>query len=261
VLAGQQLGPVGVGRLDGVDQLGVLGPRAVPALGGDHPVVPLDPAAHDAGQLGEHRVARDQRDLGVEQVVRGHRAAEVIAVGGGLALGADLPEPGHLPGARGPGREPGRLGLQQRAHVEQLIHLLIGGHVHEGALTGPQVDPPLGLHAVQRLADRLPADPELPGQVGLHHVLAGRQLTADDQVDQRVVNRLAQRHRPLQRADHRRVHQPSCAHAAPPPYTRTQSQFIGDCMQSAIPDFGGRGRRPVRSCSWRRRPSARPAAG
>jgi hypothetical protein len=62
--------------------------------------------------------------------------------------------------------------------------------VHEGALAGPQVDPPLGLHAVQRLADRLPADAELAGEVGLDHVLPGRQLTAHDQVDERVVHRL-----------------------------------------------------------------------
>ena len=57
----------------------------------------------------------------------------------------------------------GRLGLEQRAHVEQLVYFLFGGHMHEGALAGPQVDPPLGLHAVQRLADRLPADPRAAG--------------------------------------------------------------------------------------------------
>ena len=115
----------------------------------------------------------DRRDLGVERVVRGHRAAEVVLLGRRLALGADLAEPGHLHRAGRPGREPGRLGLEQRAHVEQLVHLGVGGHVHERALAGPQVHPAFGLHAVQRLADRLPADPELAGQVGLHHVLAG----------------------------------------------------------------------------------------
>ena len=217
VPAGEQLRPLRVGRLDRVDQVGVLGPRAVPALRGDHSVVPPYPAAHDVGELGEHRVTADHRDLGVEGVVRRHGLAEVISVGRRLPPGADLPEPGHLHGTRRPDREPGRLGLEQGTHVEQLIDFLIGGHVHEGALAGPQVDPAFGFHAVQRLADRLPADPELAGQVGLHHVLAGGQLTADDQVDQRVVDRLPQRYRPLQRADHRRPHGRAFRHVAPSP--------------------------------------------
>src|ERR1700677_1222030 len=88
VLAGQQLGPLRVGRLDRVDQLGVLGPRAGPALRGDHPVVPLDPAAHDVGQLGEHRVAGDHPYLGVERLLRRPRAAGVAVLAGSLAVSA-----------------------------------------------------------------------------------------------------------------------------------------------------------------------------
>src|SRR5690348_18093866 len=49
VLAGDLLGQVGVTRPDGVDQLRVLVPRAVPALGSHHPVVPLHPPSDDVG--------------------------------------------------------------------------------------------------------------------------------------------------------------------------------------------------------------------
>jgi hypothetical protein len=216
VPAGERLGPLRVPGLDGLDHLRVLGPRPVTAGGGHHPVVPLHPAADDVGQFGQHRVAADGRDLGVEGVVGRHGGAEVIRVGGRLPLAADLPQPGQPggparvrpagpvgPAGRAGRRQPARLGLEQRPHVQQFVHFGVGGHVHEGALAGPQVHPPLGLHAVQRLADRLPADAELAGQVSLDHVLARRQLPAHDQVDQRVIHRLAQRHRPLQRADHR----------------------------------------------------------
>jgi hypothetical protein len=180
VLAGQRLRPVRLARLDGLDHLGVLGPRPVTARRGHHPVVPLHPAADDVGQLGQRRVAPDDRDLGVEGVVGRHRGAELAGFGGRLALAADLPQPGQLGGpglrvrARAGRREPGRLGLQQGPDVEQFVDFGVGGDVHEGTLAGPQVHPPLGLHAVQRLADRLPADAELAGEIGLHHVLARR---------------------------------------------------------------------------------------
>ena len=214
----------------------------MPARRGHHPVVPLHPPADDVGELGQHRVAPHRRDLGVEGVVGRHRAAEVVGVRGRLAGAADLPQPGQLGrtdrAAAGRG-EPGRLGLEQGADVQQLIDFGVGGDVHEGALAGPQIHPTLGLHAVQRLADRLPADAELAGEVGLDHVLARRQLPADDQVNERVVHRLAQRHWPLQRTDHRHRHRLPLRYIVLTALPSTHVQFIGDSMQSAIPGFRG----------------------
>ena len=98
-------------------------------------------------------------------------------------------------------RQPGGLDLKQLTHVEQLVHFLVGGHVHERPLVGPQVNPPLRLQPVQRLPDRLAAHPELAGELGLHQVLAGPQPALHHQFHQRLIDRLPQRHRPLHRAD------------------------------------------------------------
>src|SRR5450759_3768232 len=50
VLAGERFGAAGVVGLDRLDQLAVLGPRALPALRGHHPVVPPHPAADIVGR-------------------------------------------------------------------------------------------------------------------------------------------------------------------------------------------------------------------
>ena len=75
--------------------------------------------------------------------------------------------------------------------------------MHEGALAGPQVNPALGLQAMQGLTDRLAAHTQLPGQLGLHQMLAGPQPAPDDELHECLVNRLPQRHRPLNGRDHR----------------------------------------------------------
>ena len=63
--------------------------------------------------------------------------------------------------------------------------------------------PAFRLEAVQRLADRLAAHPELAGQLGLDQVLTGAEPAAHHQLDQGLVHGLAQRHRPRDRVDER----------------------------------------------------------
>jgi tetratricopeptide (TPR) repeat protein/transcriptional regulator with XRE-family HTH domain len=174
VLAGEDLGAVLIMRLNRVDELGVLGPRAVPADRSDQPVVPLHPAAHGVSQVGEHTVPGHGGDLSVELVVRGDCVAQVIRISGLLPLPPQRAQPCHSGRVRIAGREPGGLHLEQLAHVEQLVYLRVGGDVDEGTLTGAEVHPAFGLHAVQRFPDRLPADPELARDIGLHQVLARR---------------------------------------------------------------------------------------
>ena len=62
----------------------------------------------------------------------------------------------------------------------------------ECAEGGPQIHPTLTLHALQRFPHRLPADPELGGQLVFDEVLARLQLARDDHLDEDVVHRLAQ---------------------------------------------------------------------
>jgi hypothetical protein len=73
--------------------------------------------------------------------------------------------------------------------------------VYEGPLARPQVDPAFGLQPVQGLAHRLPADAQLPGELGFHQVLAGPEGAGHDQLDQSLVHGLPQRHRPRDRPD------------------------------------------------------------
>jgi hypothetical protein len=119
----------------------------------------------------------------------------VVGSDGGLAAPADLAQPRDGLGGGAPGGEPGRLGLQQPADDEQLVGLLHGGGVHEGALARAQVDPAVVLEPLQGLADRLARDAQGHRELVLHQVLAGAQLAADDHVEDRVVGALAQRHR------------------------------------------------------------------
>lgn len=109
------------------------------------------------------------------------------------ALLLQLPEPFDVLGLRVLGGELGRVGLQDRADAEQLGGLLLGGGVHEGALGGTEVDPAVGLEALEGFADRLAADTEVFGEFGFDEVLAGLEGAADDQFGQRVVDGLAQR--------------------------------------------------------------------
>jgi MFS family permease len=203
VSAGKQLGARFVVRRYRVDQLGVLGPGAAAAQRSGHPVVPLHAAAHAGSQGRQHRITGDDRHLCMESMVRQRGRAQVTGLDRGVAVRPDGPQPGHSDGIGIARRQAGRLGLQQLTHVQQLIHLGAGGHVHVGTQAGAQVDPALGFHPVQCLADGLAADPELTREVGLHQVLARLQVAAGDQVDQRVVYRLAQRYRSLNWADHR----------------------------------------------------------
>jgi hypothetical protein len=84
--------------------------------------------------------------------------------------------------------------------------------VDEGPLAGPQVNPALRLQAVQRLADRLPAHAELAGQVGFDEMLTRPEPAANDEFHQGLVDRLAQRHRPLDWADGPRIREVADAH-------------------------------------------------
>jgi hypothetical protein len=206
VRARQLRRPVLIPRLDGGDDLGVLGPGLVTARRRHLPVVPAHPPRHDLGQLGEHGVARDLRHRGVEVVVGGHRAVDVPALDSGRPFPPRRAQQRHGLGRRGPCREPGRRPLEQLAHVEKLVHLAAGRHVHERTLARAQVDPALGLEPVQGLAHRLPAHPELPGQLGFHQVLAGPEGAGHDELGQGLVHRLAQRDRPLDRPDQPRRH-------------------------------------------------------
>ena len=88
--------------------------------------------------------------------------------------------------------------VEQGAHGEKLIGLGIGGGVDERAESGAKVHPALALHALQRLPNRLPADPELGGQLVFDQVRTRLQLTTDDHFDENVVHRLPQRCRTLQ---------------------------------------------------------------
>ncbi len=57
-------------------------------------------------------------------------------------------------------------------------------------MAGPQVDPSLGFQPVQGLTDRLPADPELAGQLGFDQMLAGAEGPAHDELDQGLIHGL-----------------------------------------------------------------------
>jgi hypothetical protein len=70
--------------------------------------------------------------------------------------------------------------------------------VDESAKGGAKVHPALALHALQRLPNRLSADPELGRQFVLDQVRTRLQLTPDDHFDENVVYRLPQRCRTLQ---------------------------------------------------------------
>jgi hypothetical protein len=113
----------------------------------------------------------------------------------------DHPHPRHGLRCRRKRRQAGRFGLQQRPHVEKLVDLAVGRHVHEGPLGRAQVDPAFGLQPVQRLTHRLPADTELAGQVGFHQVLTRLEIAPDDELDQGLVDGMTQRHGPLNRTD------------------------------------------------------------
>ncbi len=65
--------------------------------------------------------------------------------------------------------------------------------MHESALAGVQIDPALTAELLQRLAHRLPGDPEQLGQLTLHEVLAGLELAGDDELLNRLDHALTER--------------------------------------------------------------------
>ncbi|GHB45999.1 hypothetical protein GCM10010331_36860 [Streptomyces xanthochromogenes] len=67
--------------------------------------------------------------------------------------------------------------------------------MHERALRGTQIDPAIGAESLERLAHRLPGDPEPAGELTLDQVLAGAQGSGGDQFEEGVVDALAQRPR------------------------------------------------------------------
>ena len=69
--------------------------------------------------------------------------------------------------------------------------------MYERALRRTQVDPAVGLQALQRFAHRLPADSQILGEFVLDQVLAPLQGAVHDQLHDRVVDGLAQRGRTL----------------------------------------------------------------
>jgi hypothetical protein len=76
------------------------------------------------------------------------------------------------------------------ADAEKLIHLVLGRGVLERALRGAEVDPAVGLQALQGFTHRLPADAEVLGQFVFDQVLAPLQGALHDQVHDRVVDGL-----------------------------------------------------------------------
>ena len=95
------------------------------------------------------------------------------------------------------GGEPRGFGLEQRANREQLVGLVMRRCVHESAVAGAQVDPPLVGQPLQRLANRLPGHPQDFGQLAFHQVLAGSETSRDDEILHRLVYPLAEGHRPI----------------------------------------------------------------
>ena len=115
----------------------------------------------------------------------------LVTVGERLLPGAlQLPEVLDLLRCRQLCGKPGRLRLEQGAHGEKLIGLVIGGYVDERAEGGAQIHPALALHALQGFPNGLPADPELGCQLVFDEVLARLQFASDDHFDEDVIYRL-----------------------------------------------------------------------
>ena len=183
---------IGVAGGDRLDQFGVLGPGALAARLRDREVVPAPPAFDESNVPGQHGVSRD----GVDVCMQGRVGRdEPFRVVGGQCVQPvllQLPQPVDVLGGGVLGGEPGRVRLQDRADAEKLVHLVLGGGVHERALRGAQVDPAVGLQPLQGFTHRLPADAEVLGQFVFDQVLAPLQGALHDQVHDRVVDGLAQ---------------------------------------------------------------------
>ena len=128
-----------------------------------------------------------------------------------LIVGGELPPGQHmvetdLARQLGVSRQPIREALH-RMEAEGWVDLRPsqGAFVH--VPTDQEVDQLLDVRELLEVETaRLAAHPELAGQLGLHQVLPGREPASDDQLDQGLVDGLAQRHRPLQGTDHRHCH-------------------------------------------------------
>ena len=184
---------------DRLNEFGVFVPGVLASRQCNGQVVPPHPTVDRPDEIGQNLVAGHRDDGGVQSGVRGDKTFLVV-VGERLLPGAlELPEVLDVLRCRGAGRQPGGLRLEQGPHSEKLIGLGIGGGVDERAESGAKVHPALALHALQRLPNRLPADPELGRQLVFDQVRTRLQLTSDDHFDENVVHRLPQRCRTLQR--------------------------------------------------------------
>ena len=102
-----------------------------------------------------------------------------------------------LLGRRLLGGQPCGFRFEKGSRGEKLIGLGLGGYVDECAERGAQIHPALSVHALQRLPNGLPADPQRAARSFLDQMLTRLQLASDDHLDEGVVNRLAQRCRTL----------------------------------------------------------------
>lgn len=91
------------------------------------------------------------------------------------------------------GGKAGRLGLQEHAHAEEPVGLLLRRLVHEGARGGPRIAPPLGVQSRERLAHRLPGDAEGSGECVLDGVPDRLEGADGDELQQGLVDAHAQR--------------------------------------------------------------------
>ena len=142
--------------------------------------------------LGEHLVARERGDVGVQGRIGRDEAFRVVGGQRVQPVLLQLPQPVDVLGSGALCGQPRRVGLQYRANPEQLVYLVFGGDVHERALRGTEFDPAVGLQALQGFSHRLTADAEVLGQFGLDDVLAPLQGAVDDQFHDRVVDGLAE---------------------------------------------------------------------
>jgi hypothetical protein len=185
VAAHDRLGPLAVTVGQGVAQLAV-----VVLAAGEGVVGVLVEGPHDQGHVhhagdhrGESRAGRDPEQLGVEGAVVGGEGVEVAGTARGdgpLHAGAQPPQPGHVLRGRPGGGAAGAEALQQCTQLEGLLEVVGGPAADPGPTVRQVLDEALRAQALQGLADRGAADPELLGQGVLRQPGAGGADTAED---------------------------------------------------------------------------------
>lgn len=70
--------------------------------------------------------------------------------------------------------------LEEAPDLKEIVHFLATGNPHECTLAVPQYDPAIALESMQRLPDRVSADPEFLGELRFRQVSSGRNVPMDD---------------------------------------------------------------------------------